>query len=90
MFGYVCIFSVCAHMCLPLGVSVWGLCVVVCECVFLFPCLLFCGITVRGEKEKLLYFFSTVLLCEHDRKVFFNTQITAPADKAAFRVGSNP
>ena len=77
---------ICAHMCLPRGV--WmrgGLCV--CVCVFLFPCL-FVRINM-WEREKWL-FLSAVLLCEHEGKVSFSAQITARADKAAFRVGSNP
>ena len=59
----------------------------VCVCVFLFPCL-FVRINM-WEREKWL-FLSAVLLCEHEGKVSFSAQITARADKAAFRVGSNP
>lgn len=58
------------------------------SCLFLFSCLLFVHINM-WERQKWL-FLSAVLLCERERKVSFNTQITALADKAAFHVGSNP
>lgn len=72
-------------MCLPLGVSAWGtVCVHVCVFVFVF---VVCARQYVGKREII---FSAVILCEHKRKVSLNTQITARADKSAFRVGSNP
>lgn len=72
-----------AHVFASRCVNAWGT-----VCVrFLCPCL-FVRINM-WEREKWL-FLSAVLLCEHEGKVSFSAQITARADKAAFRVGSNP